>query len=144
MHCSFCLYFELDAFFILLCFCHFKAIVHPKMRILSSFTHTQVVPNLYECICSAEHKGRYSEECGKQSSSGAPLTSIVFHSYYGSQWCPKQPDYKLSSEYLPLCSAEQRHSYRQRWKVTNYIYSRYCNWVAFLCTCTFLSNIFNL
>ncbi len=23
---------------------------------------------------------------------------------------------------------------RQRWKVTNYIYSRYCNWVAFLCT----------
>ncbi len=32
----------------------------------------------------------------------------------------------------------------QRWKVTNYIYSRYCNWVAFLCTCTFLSNIFNL
>jgi len=25
---------------------------------------------------------------------------------------PKQPDYNLSSEYLPLCSAEQRHSYR--------------------------------
>ncbi len=25
---------------------------------------------------------------------------------------PKQPGYKLSSEYLPLCSAEQRHSYR--------------------------------
>ncbi len=33
---------------------------------------------------------------------------------------------------------------KQRWKVTNYIYSRYCNWVAFLCTCTFLSNFFNL
>ncbi len=55
-----------------------KGIVHPKMKILSSFTHPQVVPNLYECRCSAEHKGRYSEECGKQSSSGAPLTSIVF------------------------------------------------------------------
>ncbi len=55
-----------------------KGIVHPKMKILSSFTHPQVVPNLYECLCSAEHKGRYSEECGKQSSSGAPLTSIVF------------------------------------------------------------------
>ncbi len=27
---------------------------------------------------SAEHKGRYSEECGKQSRSGAPLTFIVF------------------------------------------------------------------
>ncbi len=48
------------------------------MKILSSFTHPQVVPNLYECLCSAEHKGRYSEECWKQSSSGAPLTSIVF------------------------------------------------------------------
>ncbi len=59
------------------------------MKILSPFTHPQVVPNLYECLCSAEHKWRYSEECGKQSSSGAPLTSIVFFSYYGSQWCPK-------------------------------------------------------
>ncbi len=33
-----------------------KGIVHPKMKILSSFTHPQVVPNLYECLCSAEHK----------------------------------------------------------------------------------------
>ncbi len=79
-----------------------KGIVHPKMKILSSFTHPQVVPNLYECLCSTEHKGRYSEECGKQSSSGAPLTSIVFFfSYYGSQWCPKtawlQTFFKLSS-----------------------------------------------
>ncbi len=38
-----------------------------KMKILSSFTHPQVDPNLYECVCS-EHKGRYSEEWGKQSS----------------------------------------------------------------------------
>ncbi len=52
--------------------------LHPQMKIVSSFTHPQVVPNLYECLCSAEHKGRYSEECGKQSSSGAPLTFIVF------------------------------------------------------------------
>ncbi len=35
-----------------------KGIVHPKMKILSSFTQPQVVPNLYECVCS-EHKGRY-------------------------------------------------------------------------------------
>ncbi len=70
------------------------------MKILSSFTHPQVVPNLYECVCS-EHKGRYSEECGKQSSSGAPLTSIVFFSFYGSQWCPKtawlQTFFRISS-----------------------------------------------
>ncbi len=82
------------------------------MKILS-FTHPQVVPNLYECVCSAEHKGRYSEECGKQSSSGAPLTSIVF--FFPTMevnGAPKQPGYKLSSKYLPLCSAEQRNSYR--------------------------------
>ncbi len=83
------------------------------MKILSSFTHPQVVPNLYECLCSAEHKGRYSEECGKQSSSGAPLTSIVF--FFPTMevnGAPKQSGYKLSSKYLHLCSAEQRHSYR--------------------------------
>ncbi len=90
-----------------------KGIVHPKMKILSSFTHPQVVPNLYECLCSAEHKGRYSEECGKQSSSGAPLTSMVF--FFPTMevnGAPKQPGYKLSSKYLRLCLAEQRNSYR--------------------------------
>jgi len=39
-----------------------KGIVHQKMKILSSFTHPQGVPNLYEFLCSAEHKGRYFEE----------------------------------------------------------------------------------
>ncbi len=87
-----------------------KGTVHPKMKILSSLTHPQVDPNLYECVCSAEHKGRYSEEWGKQSSSGAPLTSIVFPSMEVNG-APKQPGYKLSSKYLPLCS-EQTHSYR--------------------------------
>jgi len=33
------------------------------MKILSSFTHSQVVPNPYVFICSAEHKGRYLKEC---------------------------------------------------------------------------------
>ncbi len=83
------------------------------MTILSSFAHPQEVPNLYECLCSAEHKGRYSEECGKQSCSEAPLTSIVFFSpVLEVNGAPKQPGYKLSSKYLPLCSAEQRNSYR--------------------------------
>ncbi len=34
----------------------------------------------------------------------------------------------VNKSFSPIC---------QRWKVTNYIYSRYCNWVAFLCTSTF-------
>ncbi len=76
------------------------------MKILSSLTHPQVVPNLSECLCSAEHKVRYSEECGKQSSSGASLTSIVFgFPIMEVNGAPKQPGYKLSSKYLPLCSS---------------------------------------
>ncbi len=68
------------------------------MKILSSFTQSQVVPNLYECLFSAEHKGRYSVECGKQSSSGAPLISIVFiFPTMEVNGAPKQPGYKLSS-----------------------------------------------
>ncbi len=47
------------------------------MKVLSSFTPPQVVPNLYECLCSAEHKGRYFEESLLPGCFGAPLTSIV-------------------------------------------------------------------
>ncbi len=100
--------------------CSLKGIVHPKMKILSSFTHPQVVPNLNECLCSAEHKGRYSEECGKQSSSGAPLTSrVFFFPTMQVNGAPKQPDYKLSSKYLPLCSAEQRYRSGTTWGWVN-------------------------
>jgi len=31
---------------------YIKGLVHPKMKILSAFTHPQVVPNLYVFICS--------------------------------------------------------------------------------------------
>ncbi len=48
-----------------------KWIVHPKMKILSGKNY---VFTICKCLCSAEHKGRYSEECGEQSSSGALLT----------------------------------------------------------------------
>jgi len=34
------------------------------MKIMPSFTHPQVVPNLCEFIFSAEHKWKYFEECG--------------------------------------------------------------------------------
>ncbi len=32
-----------------------KGIVHPKINILSSFTHPHVVPNLYELLSYVEH-----------------------------------------------------------------------------------------
>ncbi len=86
---------------------HIKGIVHPKMKILSLFTHPQVVPNLYESLCSDEQKGRYSEESGKQSSSVALLISIVgFFPTMEVNGAPNQPGYKLSSKYLPLCLAD--------------------------------------
>ncbi len=53
-----------------------KGIVHP-LKILSSFTHPRVVPNLYELLCSAKHKGRYFEESLQPCCFGAPLTSMV-------------------------------------------------------------------
>ncbi len=76
---------------------HFKGIVHSKIKILSLFTHPQVVPNLYECLCSAENEGRYSEECEKQSSSGAPLTSIVF---FVLLWKSMVPQNSLVTNFL--------------------------------------------
>ncbi len=42
----------------------FKGMVQSNMKILSSFTHRQVVPNLYEFPSSVQHKGRYFKECG--------------------------------------------------------------------------------
>jgi len=84
-----------------------KGILHPKIKILSSFTHPQVVANLYEFLYSAEHKGRYFEERLEPNSL---FGTIDFHSrtnyYYGSQ-CSNR-----SSKYIPLSSAGERNSHR--------------------------------
>ncbi len=48
------------------------------MKILSSFTHPRVAPNLFEFLCSAELKGRYLEECQEPNRYRPPLTTIVF------------------------------------------------------------------
>jgi len=70
------------------------------MKILSSFTLPRVVANLYEFLSSAEHKGQYFEEGLEPNSCLAPLTSIV------------EKNILCSSKYHPLCSAEERNSYR--------------------------------
>ncbi len=44
-----------------------KGVVHPKMKILSSFTHPHVVPNLYECLCSAEGKEDILKNVGNRA-----------------------------------------------------------------------------
>ncbi len=74
----------------------FKGIVHPKILILSSFTHPQVVPNLYEYLCSAEHKERYSEECGKQKFWG----TIDFYSIFFLLWKSMVPQNSLVTNFL--------------------------------------------
>ncbi len=90
-----------------------KGIVHPKMKILLSFTHPQVVSDLYECLCSAEHKVKIFWRMWETEQFWG---TIDFHSIFFTtlevNGAPKQAAYKLSSKYLPLCSVEQRHSYR--------------------------------
>ncbi len=48
---------------------------------MSLFAHAEVVPNLYECLYSMEHKIRYFEECGKPNSCWFPLISIGYKIY---------------------------------------------------------------
>ncbi len=76
-----------------------KGIVHSKIL---SFTRPQAVPNLYECLCSAEL-------CTKEDILKNVRNRAVLVPTMEVKGAPKQPGYKLSSEYLPLCSAEQRH-----------------------------------
>jgi len=86
-----------------------KGILHPKMKILSSFTHPQVVANLFEFLSSAEHTGRYFEERLEPNSCLPPLTHSRKKRYYGSQWCQSS---NRSSKYLLLCLVEEGNSHR--------------------------------
>ncbi len=52
------------------------------------------------------------EDILKNEGNRAVLGHSIFFNTMEVNGAPKQPDYKLSSEYLPLCSAEQTHSYR--------------------------------
>jgi len=83
-----------------------KGILHPKMKILSSFTHPQVVPNLYEFLSFAEHKGRYFENDWN-------FGTIDFHSiffYNGSQWCQTTVciPFKNNGSLLPSLALKNR------------------------------------
>jgi len=57
------------------------------MKILSSFTHPHVVPNLYAFICSAEHRKIFWKNVLiKQISIPIDYHSVYFFLLYGSQW----------------------------------------------------------
>ncbi len=52
------------------------------------------------------------EDILKNVGNRAVLDHSIFIPTIEANGATKQPGYKLSSKYLPLCSAEQRHSYR--------------------------------
>ncbi len=73
-----------------------KGTVLPKMNTLSSFSHLQVVTNLYEFIRSVEHKGRYFERFEKLKVWGTidfysrkENTITTTNNTTTSQWCPR-------------------------------------------------------
>ncbi len=78
------------------------------MKILSSFTHPQVVPNLYECLVLLNTKEDILKKVCKPGCFGAPLTAIVGKkNTMEVNGAPELLCFPQSSEYLPLSSAEQ-------------------------------------
>jgi len=74
------------------------------MKTLPSFTHPQVVANLYEFLFSSEHIGRYFEERLEPNSYLAPLTSIVEKKILWKSMVPKY------QSFFKISSAEERNS----------------------------------
>jgi len=81
------------------------------MKILSSYTH----PNLFEFLSSAEHKGRYFEECQLPNSLLDPLTSIVFLFFLLWKSMGPAPVNSHSPKYLPY---SMKRNTRQRTEQT--------------------------
>ncbi len=73
-----------------------KEIVHPKMKMLSSFTHP-VFPTCMNVSVLPNTK----EDILKNEGNRAVLDQSIFISYYRSQWCPKtarlQSFFRISS-----------------------------------------------
>ncbi len=82
------------------------------MKIISSFTHPQVFSNLYEC--SAEHNTDFHRGGGGGGGWGGGVGGGGGGGGWGGGYygAPELKEFPNSSEYLPLCSAEQRHSYK--------------------------------
>jgi len=73
---------------------------------LSSFTHSQVVPKMYEFLCSVEHK-RILKNVGNQDPTD--FQSIFFFFHMEVNGCRQLSGYQHSSKYRLLCYTEDRH-----------------------------------
>ncbi len=113
-----------------------------SQRIREACCHRQTGPGVAPC----KHRcweGVFS--CGTEQNQEKKQPSIGWHLVINNDGHKDGQSGALLQMGAPLRYHQGlQEGHRQRWKVTNYIYSRYCNWVAFLCTCTFLSNFFNL
>ncbi len=101
----------------------FKGIVHPKMKILSSFTHPQSSskPVWISLFCRAQRKIFWRKFVTRLF-----WGTIDFHSrkkkYYGSQWCPRTALFPTFFRISSFVFSRTRHSYRT-WN-----YLRVSNW----------------
>ncbi len=64
----------------------FKGIVHREMKMLSSFSHPHVVPNLHEFLSYVEHKKSILKNAGNQTVDGPHWLPYYLYPFCGSQW----------------------------------------------------------
>ncbi len=82
-----------------------------KMTFLSLFNHPQVVPNLYEFLCSAEQRKIFWRKFVTRLF-WAPLTSIVGQKILWKSMVPQNCSVSHILQNIFLCDSEQRHSCR--------------------------------
>ncbi len=90
-------------------FCSIKGTVHPKIK---QFCHHLLSLKYFQTCMNVFVLPNTKEDILKNVGNRAVLGNSMFFPTMEVNGVPKQPDYKLSSKYLPLCSAEQTHSYR--------------------------------
>ncbi len=100
----------------------FKGIVHPKMKILSSFT---VVLNLYEFLCSPQLKRRYLKNVITRMFL-VPIDSnsvfiFLFFFFHTMKVMQQLFGYQYCSQYIILRSTAEGNSYRLR-KTTDFFF----------------------
>ncbi len=91
-----------------------KGIVHPKNEnsVIIYSPSNSSKPVWMSLFCWTQRKIFWRMRETEQFWGTIDFHIILFSYTMEVNGAPKQPGYKLSSKYLPLCSAEQRHSYR--------------------------------